>query len=87
MLNWHDRTLYRGSAATALSRCDSSSPGALSGAGQPSTPPRWTGSDEVLDRIDPAALQLYWTYASLNLVAAMIGEGRHTDVDLLLAIA
>jgi aminoglycoside phosphotransferase (APT) family kinase protein len=87
VVDWHDHTLYRGDRRYSLVPLRFELAWSIVRGWTTVDPAALKRLDEVLDTIEPATLQLYWTYASLNLVGAMIAEDRHTDVDHLLTIA
>lgn len=87
IVDWHDHTLYRGDRRYSLVPLRFELAWSIVRRWTTVDPAALKRLDDVLDTIDPATLRLYWTYPSLNLVAAMIGEDRHTDVDHLLTIA
>jgi aminoglycoside phosphotransferase (APT) family kinase protein len=87
IVDWHDHTLYRGDRRYSLVTLRFELAWAIAREWTTVDPDALERLDQELDTIEPAALQLYWTHPSLNLLGAMIREGRHTDVDHLLTIA
>jgi aminoglycoside phosphotransferase (APT) family kinase protein len=87
VVDWHDHTLYRGDRRYSLVPLRFELAWAIVRGWTTVDPDALSRLDEALDTIEPANLQLYWTHPSLNLLGAMIGEDRHTDVAYLLTIA
>ena len=87
IVDWHDHTLYRGDRRYSLVPLRFELAWAIVRGWTTVDPAALRRLDEALDTIEPATLRLYWTHPSLNLLAAMIREDRHTDVDHLLTIA
>jgi aminoglycoside phosphotransferase len=87
IVDWHDHTLYRGDRRFCLVPLRFDIAWSIVRGWATVDPVAVRLLDEALDTIEPAILQLYWTRPSVNLLGAMIQEGRHADIDHLLTIA